>query len=115
MANTLTPGNVDGEYGISKVLSGFTIESVTVTDEQQLEKVPDQKNRTAKELLVETRYNLNMTVRGQQKPNAAAGLTYDGNKYIVDSVEEAGTYNGLKRYNIRGHRTDTCDTVTPVP
>lgn len=109
-----TPGNVDGEYGISKTLAGFTIESVTVTEEPQLEKVPDQKNRVAKELHYDTLYNLNMTVRGASKPNAAAGLTYDGKKYIIDSVEEAGVYNGLKRYNIKGHRTDNCDTVTLV-
>lgn len=109
-----TPGNVDGEYGISKTLAGFTIESVTVTEEPQLEKVPDQKNRVAKELHYDTLYNLNMTVRGASKPSADAGLTYDGQKYIIDSVEDAGTYNGLRRFNIKGHRYTNCNTATPV-
>ena len=109
-----TPGQVDGEYGISKTLAGFTIESCSVTEEQQLEKVPDQKNRVAKEIHYDTIYNLNMTVRGASKPSAAAGLTYDGQKYILDSVEDAGTYNGLRRFNIKGHRYANCDTATQI-
>ena len=110
----LTPGNVAGEYGISKTLAGFTIESVTVTEEPQREKVPDQKNRVAKELHYDTLYNLNMTVRGASKPSVQAGLTYDGQKYIIDSVEDAGTYNGLRRFNIKGHRYPNCDTATVI-
>ena len=32
-------------------------------------------------------------------------LTYDSEKWAVDSVEKAGSYNGLKRFNITAHRT----------
>ena len=31
-------------------------------------------------------------------------VTINSVKYFVDSHEEAGTYNGLKRYNLTGHR-----------
>jgi len=109
-----TPAQVDAEYGISTTLAGYTIESATVTEEPQREIVPDQKNRRAKELTYDTLYNLRLTVRGATKPSASAGITYDGNKYIVDNVEDAGTYNGLRRFNITAHRTANCDTATVI-
>ena len=33
-------------------------------------------------------------------------VTYNGVKYYVDSHESAGSYNGLKRYNLSAHRFD---------
>ena len=32
--------------------------------------------------------------------------TFNGKTYYVDSHESAGSYNGLKRYNLRAHRFD---------
>ena len=109
----LTPGQVDGEYGVATTLTGYTIESVSVTEEPQREKVPDQKNRIAKELEYDTLYNLTLTVRGATAPSTN-GITYDGKKYIVDKVENAGTYNGLRRFNITAHRYSNCDTATKI-
>ena len=111
---SLLPGNVDAEYGISTVLTGSTIESDTETDEPVYENVPDQKNRVAKVLRVDTKYTRRITVRGNSKPDVTKAFTYDGKKYILQSVEAAGTYNGLKRFNIVAFRFANCEQATDV-
>ena len=107
------PNSVDGEYGITSTLDGYTIESENVTDSPRREEVPDQRNAVAKEIRYDTRYELRLTVRGKEKPSNST-ITYDGNTYIVDNVEKAGTYNGLKRWNITAHRYDNCSSETAV-
>ena len=107
------PTSVAGEYGITSTLEGYTIESETVTDSPRREEVPDQRNAVAKEIRYDTRYELRLTVRGTAKPSTST-ITYDGNTYIVDSVEKAGTYNGLQRWNITAHRYDNCSSETAV-
>lgn len=94
----------DEKYGISTTLADYVIESENITDTPQVEAIPNQKNQTADEIQYDTRYELRLTVRGKTKP-AATILTYGSNKWAVDSVEEAGSYNGLRRYNITAHRT----------
>jgi len=111
--NTTVPTSVDAEYGIASTLSGYTIESVTITEEPQREIVPDQKNRRAKEIRYDTLYNLRLTLRGSSKP-ASTTITYDSQTYIVDSVEDAGTYNGLRRFNVAAHRSSLCNAETAL-
>lgn len=113
---TLLPTTVDGVYGIDTSLSNYTIESENVSDIPRRETVPDQKNRTAKELLIETRHEAKLTLRGTAKPTAATftGFGGTGIKWILDSVEKAGTYNGLQRWNVSMHYTDNCNEETVV-
>ena len=94
----------DEQYGITTTLDGYVIESENITDTPQVEPVPNQKNQVADEIQYDTRYELRLTVRGATKP-AATILTYANDKWSVDSVEAAGSYNGLKRFNITAHRT----------
>lgn len=107
----------DADYGIDTSLAGYTIESENVKEVPVLEKVPDQRNRTKKELLVETRHEATLTIRGATKPTAATFNGYGGTglKWILDSCEKAGTYNGLQRWNVSMHYTDLCNEVTSVP
>lgn len=107
------PTSVAGEYGITSTLDGYTIESENVTESPRREEVPDQRNAVAKEIRYDTRYELRLTVRGTDKPSTST-ITYDKNTYIVDSVEKAGTYNGLQRWNITAHRYDNCSSETAV-
>ncbi len=99
-----TPAAVDGIYGISTTLAGFTIESENITESPQKELVPDQANAVANEITYDTRYELRLTVRGASAPVVSDAFGYAGKKWSVDSVEKAGTYNGLQRYNITAHR-----------
>jgi len=109
-----TPSTATTEvYGVATTAENITIESLTKTPSPVSEPVPDQKNATAKEIYVDTRIDLKLTYRGTKIAETAGTvggenttITFDGVKYYVDSHEEAGTYNGLKRYNLSAHRFD---------
>ncbi len=109
-----TPATATAEtYGIATSQSGITVESETITKTPLAEPVPDQKNATVKEIYYDTRVDLSLTYRGTKLTETAgtvgsenAKITYNNVKYYIDSHEEAGTYNGLKRYNLRAHRFD---------
>ena len=105
-------------YGISEVIDNCTIESLNVTESPQRETVPNQTNAIIGEVRYDTRYELRATVRGT--PTITNGTitvksgTSDttGTTYIVDTLEDAGTYNGLRRYNISAHRYTNCNSET---
>lgn len=111
------PTTYAGEYGIVTSLANYTIESLTETSTPQREVIYDQFNRRVKEIRYDTLQEIQLTVRGQNAP-ADTGITLgSGNsavKFIVDSVEKAGTYNGLRRFNIRAHRTPNCEEETAL-
>lgn len=101
-------------YGVSETIDGYTIESLNITEADQREQVHNQLNAVVKELVYDTRYDLKCTLRGMNKPTAAtfAGLGGENVKWIVDSIEDAGTYNGLRRWNVAGHRYTNCNEAT---
>lgn len=109
MATTPTTPTAE-EYGISTTATNITIESETITEQPIVENVPDQKNATVKEIKYDKRTDLKLTYRGTKLTETAGTngendtVTYNGVKYYVDSHEQAGTYNGLKRYNLSAHR-----------
>ena len=99
------------QYGVSTTLSGYVIESETITTSPQREQVHNQQNAVTAEIQYDIRYELKLTVRGASAP-AATTLSYDSETWIVDSVEKAGSYNGLRRYNVTAHRYTNCNSVT---
>lgn len=99
------------KYGIDLTLKGYTIETYNRTKSPRREEVPNQKNQVVKEIRYDTRHELRLTVRGAAEPDASA-ITFDGVTYIVDSVDEAGSYNGLLRFNISAHRYTKCSSET---
>ena len=108
---TTTPATATAEeYGIATTATGITIESETTTGSPLAEPVPDQKNAVTKEIKYDTRIDLKLTYRGTKLTETAGQngendtVTYNGVKYYVDSHESAGSYNGLKRYNLNAHR-----------
>ena len=92
------------EYGIATTATGITIESETITESPQVEPVPDQKNAVVDEIKYDTRIDLKLTYRGTKLADTNGVITYNVVKYAVDSHESAGSYNGLKRYNLSAHR-----------
>lgn len=110
---TSTEPAAQGTYGISKVMADYTVETYNLTDSPVRESVPNQHNQVEKEIRYDTRYDLRITVRGASKP-ANTTITFDGTTYIVDTVEEAGSYNGLLRFNITAHRYTNCDSETAL-
>ena len=92
--------------GVSRTLAGFVIESESINENDIAEQIPDQDGAIAGEISYDKRTDLRLTIR---KSGATGGtLSYGGTDYRVDSVEEAGTYNGLRRYNITAHRYTNC-------
>ena len=97
--------------GISNTLANFVIETESITPADRSEEVPDQKGATADEITYDIRTDLRLTVRSAKAsvaaPPATAGskaFSYAGSTWKVDSVEEAGSYNGLRRWNINAHK-----------
>ena len=102
-----TPATPTAEtYGIGTATTGITVESETITETQMVEPVPDQKNATVNEIVYDTRKDLKLTYRGTKLTATNGVITYNSVKYAVDSHEDAGTYNSLKRYNLSAHRFD---------
>lgn len=92
------------QYGITTVVANITIESESIVTNPIKEPVPNQTNATVNEIKYDTRTDLSLTYRGTKLAEENGIVTYNGVKYSVDSHEEAGTYNGLKRYNLRAHK-----------
>lgn len=95
--------------GISNSLAGFVIESETINESDIAEQVPDQDGAIAGEISYDKRTDLRLTIRksgasGGTLPTVGGTLTYSTVKYHVDNVEEAGSYNGLRRWNVTAHR-----------
>ncbi len=101
----MTPASPDtGTYGIATTVAGITIESVTTTEAPQTETVPDQMNAVVNEVVYDVRKDLRLTYRGTKLAVTDGIVAFDGTTWVVDSHEEAGTYNGLKRYILAAHR-----------
>lgn len=109
----LNPTGITGTLrGISRTLTGYVIETESITENDVSEPVPDQNGAIAEEIKYDKRTDLSLTVRSKTNSTSAPAtigtvLTYpstSGVKYHVDSVEDAGSYNGLRRWNIRAHR-----------
>lgn len=96
--------------GIANTLSGYVVETESITPADRSEEVPDQQGAIADEISYDTRTDLRLTVRSATTATTApatagaTNFTYAGSKWKVDSVEEAGSYNGLRRWNINAHK-----------
>lgn len=102
-----TPSTATTEtYGIAETLTGYTIESATLTKTPQVEPVHDQKNALVNEIKYDTLVELRLVMRGASAPTEGTDITYDSVKYRISSVEDAGTYNGLKRFTVTAKKTD---------
>ena len=93
-------------YGIAETLSGYTIESANLTKTPQVEEVRDQKNALINEIKYDTLMDLRLVVRGATKPTAGTDITYNNVKYRISSAEDAGIYNGLRRFTVTAKKTD---------
>ena len=104
--------------GITNTLSGYVVETESITPADRSEEVPDQNAAIADEFYYDTRTDLRLTVRSATTSAAAPttagakGFQYAGSKWKVDSVEEAGSYNGLRRWNVNAHKYENWPAQT---
>lgn len=103
------PQIVNAARGIARTLSGYSVQSESITRTPVREQVPDQVGAIAEEQTYDERTDLSLTVISATNARTAPAansdtIAYGGATYYVDSVEEAGSYNGVLRFNIRAHR-----------
>lgn len=101
--------------GIVRTLAGYILQNETITTSPIVEQTPDQMGAIADEQVYDHRTDLSLTAvssSATRTPPATNNdqISYDGKLWLVDSVEEAGTYNSLLRFNIRAHRYDNFPT-----
>lgn len=115
-----TPEISGAVRGIDRDLTGYVIQDEDITQNKRLHRVPDQKDRTAYEEVVENTWNLSCSVISDGASTEAPPLE-DGDYFIypstgtmgtdkwrwqVDSCKEAGTYNGDRKWTVTAHRYD---------
>ena len=114
------PNSISGSpRGITNTISGFVIESETITETPVQEDFDDQTGARADEQVYDTRSDLRLTVYGANSEadiddvvvafsssdtKKGKKIVYAGKNWKVDSCEEAGSYNGRRRWNISAHR-----------
>lgn len=97
--------------GIVRTLDGYILQNETITTSPIAEQTPDQMGAIADEQVYDHRADLSLTAVSASATRTAPAtendqIVYDGKTWQVDTVEEAGTYNSLLRFNIRAHRYD---------
>lgn len=103
-------------YGIDETIEGYTVESANVKKIPVQEQIHGQHNEVRQEIKYDLRKDLSCTLRGAVEPTAATfdGFGGAGEKWIIDSVDKAGTYNGIQRWNVSAHNSVHCNTVTDI-
>ncbi len=106
-----TPTISGATRGIANTLSGYVVQSENFTEAPVVEQVPDQNGAIGYEAVYDHRVDLSLSVIGATaaatKPTVTNEIIlYAGKNWFVDSCEEAGTYNAVRKWNIRAHRYD---------
>lgn len=116
-----TPANIVGAVrGIDRDLTGYVIQDEDITQNKRLHRVPDQKDKTAYEEVIENTWNLTCSVISDGASTDAPPLSDDDYfiypstgtmgtdkwRWQVDSCKEAGTYNGDRKWTVTAHRSD---------
>ena len=106
-----TPTITGAVRGISNTLSGYVVQNETITESTVLEQVPDQNGAIGYEAIYDHRTDLSLSVISAGSSSTAPThtgdrITYASKTWVVDSCEEAGTYNAVRKWNIRAHRYD---------
>ena len=99
-----------GKYGVDVAAADTvdrTVESENVTDSPQTEEIQNEVNKTVGSINYETRYDLRLTYRGTILTISNGIVSWGGHRWLVDSHEKAGSYNGLQRYTLSAHRFST--------
>lgn len=115
-----TPTITGAVRGIDRDLTGYVIQNEDIDEDFRLHRVPDQKDQTGYEEVVEHTWKLSFTVISDGSSTSAPPL--EQNDYIiypstgtlgtdkwrwqVDTCKEAGVYNGDRKWSVTAHRYD---------
>ncbi len=115
-----TPTITGAVRGIDRDLTGYVIQSEDIDTEKRLHRVPDQKDKTGYEEVVENTMRLQVSVISDGASTDAPPLeehdffiypstgTLGTSKWRwqVDTCKDAGTYNGDRKWSVTAHRYD---------
>ena len=104
----------DEQFGIDATLSGYIIQSVSISKTRVYDETYDQKNSLVSELDTDEQWTVSMTVIGGDGnedatiPGITVGDTtfeFNGKKWKVRSCTYNGTYNDKKSYSLELFRS----------
>lgn len=113
-----TPASISkSARGITRTLAGYVVQNESITENAIAEEVADQTGAIADAQIYDHRWDLSLTLISTSSTRTPPAhqddrITYDSHTWIVDSVEEAGTYNTVVKYNVRAHRYDNFPSAT---
>ena len=101
-------------FGVTGPDAGNVVwETVNTTSSPVSVDVPNQDGAVVEIIQYDTRYEFTGTCHGSAAPSFANNsFSFNSQTYCVDSIEEAGTYNQVKRWTVRGHAFANCTSVT---
>ena len=107
-----TPTGIDKPArGIVRTLDGYILQNESIKEAPISEDTDDQKGARADEEVYDHRFDISLTAVSKTSTRTPPAhnddlITYDSKTWKVDEIEEAGSYNGKLRFNIRAHRYD---------
>jgi len=107
-----TPTGIDKPArGIVRTLDGYILQNESIKKAPISEDTDDQTGARADEEVYDHRFDLSLTAVSKTSTRTPPAhqndlFTYDSKTWKIDEVEEAGSYNGKLRFNIRAHRYD---------
>ena len=116
MADENSNSNAQTAFGVTGPdATGCVWETVNTTSSPVSVDVPNENGAVVEIIKYDTRYEFTGTCHGSAAPSFTNNsFTFNDQTYIVDSIEEAGTYNQVKRWTVRGHAFANCSTITEV-
>lgn len=113
-----TPTGIDKPArGIVRTLDGYILQNESIKETPLSEETDDQNGARADEEVYDHRFDLSLTAVSKTSTRTPPAhnddlFTYDSKTWKIDEVEEAGSYNGKLRFNIRAHRYDNYPAQT---
>ena len=96
------------EWGIDNTLSGFIVQSEDISEERITDTTQDQKGAVVSQLDYDQHWTLNLGIIGDTNATLPqAGDTtfeYAGNKWKVQSVAYAGSFQDKKKWTVTAER-----------
>lgn len=96
------------EFGIDNLISGFIIQSESISESVMTDVTQDQKSAVVSELDYDKRWDLNITMIGDTEATLPESgditFAYGGHKWKLDSVTYNGSYQDKKSWSLTAHR-----------
>ena len=105
-------------FGISNTVAGVIIQSEDLTKSDICHVVHDQYGRVANEMSYDQDNRCNFSFIASSMPTAVSAVggtfEYAGVTWKIDSMAEAGTFDGLKKWSVTAHTYYNYPSTGPI-